>query len=88
MDGAPEETASDGYATGLVLHVLQVAGLPKDEPRVSQGLAWLKKNQQPSGAWPASSLNKKRDPETHIGKFMADAATGYAVLALESIAKP
>ncbi len=82
MDSTPEEATSDGYATGLVLHILQASGVPKNDPKVSQGLGWLKKNQQASGAWPGSSLNKKRDPETHIGKFMADAATGYAVLAL------
>ncbi len=81
-DGTPEEAGSDGYATGLTLHVLQVSGIPGNEPRVAKGLAWLRSNQQADGSWRASSLNKKRAPETHIGKFMADAATAFAVLAL------
>jgi squalene-hopene/tetraprenyl-beta-curcumene cyclase len=81
-------TTPDGYSTGLILHTLQLAGLPKENPRVSKGLSWLRANQDPSGAWRATSVNKKREPESkdrakaNIGKFMWDAATGYAVLAL------
>jgi hypothetical protein len=79
---------SDGYATGLILHVLQLAGLPKEHPQVSNGLSWLRSNQDPSGAWRAMSVNKTRSPESadkakaHVGKFMWDAATAYSVLAL------
>lgn len=78
----------DGYATGLIAHVLQLAWIPKDDARVAKGLVWLRENQDPSGAWRAASVNKKRSPEStdaakaNIGKFMWDAATGYAVLAL------
>jgi len=87
-DVTSQVTTPDGYATGLILHVLQVAGLPKEHPQVSKGLAWLRSNQDPTGAWRAMSVNKNRAPESkdaakaHVGKFMWDAATGYAVLAL------
>jgi squalene-hopene/tetraprenyl-beta-curcumene cyclase len=81
-DRTAQETSSDGYATGLVLHVLQTAGVPKDHVQVAKGLDWLKRNQAATGAWRSVSLVKKRDPASHSGKFMSDAATAYAVLAL------
>ena len=40
--GVTQITAPEGYATGLVLHVLQLSGLPKDDPAVQNGLAWLR----------------------------------------------
>lgn len=81
-DGTPLETKSDGYGTGLASFVLQRAGIPHTEARLKQGLAWLAKNQDPQGFWPAYSLNKQRDPVSDPGRFMSDAATAYAVLAL------
>lgn len=84
-DGTPLETRSDGYATGLAVLVLEeslVTGEKK--PHVARGLAWLEANQdKATGAWPAWSLNKNRDPKSDAGMFMSDAATSYAVLALE-----
>jgi squalene-hopene/tetraprenyl-beta-curcumene cyclase len=81
-DGTPQDTASDGYATGLILHVLQTAGVSKNDPKLAKGLAWLQANQTPSGAWLTRSVNKQRNLDTHVGKFMSDAATAFAVLAL------
>jgi hypothetical protein len=81
-DGTAQETASDGYATGLVLHVLQTAGMSKNDAKIAKGLDWLKHHQTTTGAWRGVSVNKKRDPVSHAGKFMSDAATAYAVLAL------
>jgi squalene-hopene/tetraprenyl-beta-curcumene cyclase len=81
-DGTPQEADSDGYATGLILHVLQTAGVPTGDSRIAKGLAWLKANQTASGAWHCASVVKRRDPESHVGKFMSDAATAFAVLAL------
>jgi hypothetical protein len=83
QDGTPHPSVSDGYATGLILHVVQLAGLSREHPGVAKGLAWLRGNQQPSGAWPGYSVNKLRDPESNAGKFMSDAATAFALLALE-----
>jgi hypothetical protein len=50
---------------------------------VQRGLAWLERNQNAAdGAWPSTSLTKRRDSSSNTGHFMRDAATAYAVLAL------
>lgn len=83
IDGTSLDARSDGYATGLVAYVLQAAGDSRARPNVTRALAWLVKNQDAStGMWFAASLNKQRDPASDAGRFMSDAATAYAVLAL------
>ena len=83
-DNTPLPTKSDGYATGLTVYALEEAGLTRRDSRLSRGLAWLESNQNKAeGNWPAFSVNKNRDPSTDVGHFMTDAATAYAVLALE-----
>jgi hypothetical protein len=77
------ETKSDGYATGLVALVLQEAGVSAQDAKLRSALDWLAKNQEASdGRWLAYSLNKQRDLNTDVGRFMADAATAYAASAL------
>ncbi len=88
-DGTPLETRSDGYATGLIALVLEEAvGSAPDAPetthaQIQRALDWLRANQDPqTGSWPAWSLNKNRDPQSEPAKFMSDAATAYASMAL------
>jgi squalene-hopene/tetraprenyl-beta-curcumene cyclase len=82
-DQAPAETRSDGYATAMVALVLFETSTPRDNVQLRQGLAWLARHQNTAdGSWPSSSLNARRDPSSDIGRFMSDAATAYAVLAL------
>jgi len=83
-DGTPQETKSDGYATGVVTYVLQQAGMKRDQPQLNRGLTWLAQNQDKSeGRWLAYSLNKQQDLSSPTGHFMSDAATAFAVLALQ-----
>jgi squalene-hopene/tetraprenyl-beta-curcumene cyclase len=83
VDKTPNDTKADGYATALATLALQEAGIARSDPRIVKGLDWLRRNQdRATGRWLATSLNKQRDPESDAGKFMSDAATAYAVLAL------
>jgi squalene-hopene/tetraprenyl-beta-curcumene cyclase len=84
-DGTAQEAQSDGYATGLIAFALEQAGIPRDNVQEKQALAWLAANQdKKEGFWPSYSLNN--NGQHHLSpdtvRFMNDAATAYAVLAL------
>jgi squalene-hopene/tetraprenyl-beta-curcumene cyclase len=82
-DGTAMVMKSDGYATGLILFALEQAGLKSDRPQLERGVAWLVLHQDKrEGRWIAYSLNRQLDLSSYVGRFMSDAATAYAVLAL------
>ena len=85
VDNTPLVDRSDGYATGLIVLTLEENRARNAAANIARGRAWLVANQdQSTEAWPAWSLNKDRDPKSDAGRFMSDAATAYAVLALEA----
>jgi hypothetical protein len=85
-------SASDGYATGLVVYALKQSR--SRSPAVIKGLEWLRSHQAPATAadaawapWRAHSLNFDREHAGSKGEpwrrmFMSDLATAFAVLAL------
>jgi len=86
-----QSSASDGYATALATLVLEQAAPAQAAVHVRKGLRWLMANQQGhlglwfrgrESFWVSRSLNKPRNPWSNVGRFMSDAATAYAVLAL------
>jgi squalene-hopene/tetraprenyl-beta-curcumene cyclase len=83
-DKTPLDTASDGYATALAVLVLRQVNDPALQPPLTRGMAWLRAHQDETGRWHAASLNKQRDPASDPARFMNDAATAYAVLALSA----
>jgi squalene-hopene/tetraprenyl-beta-curcumene cyclase len=72
----------DGCATGLVVLAMEEAGAKQHLEVLRRGVEWLNQHQAKDGSWWASSLNGQTDADGDIGRFMSDAATGYAALAL------
>jgi squalene-hopene/tetraprenyl-beta-curcumene cyclase len=71
-----DRESSDGYGTGFAVYVLRRTGVPANEPRIQQGIGWLKAHQRLSGRWFTRSLWK--DQKHHL----THAGTAYAILAL------
>lgn len=69
---------SDGYGTGFVIYVLRETGVAADDPRIVNGLEWLKSHQRASGRWFTRSLKKDGN------HFITHAGTAFAVMALVS----
>jgi hypothetical protein len=80
---APPATGSGSYATAFTAYVLGQAGLGASHPGLARAHAWLMSHQnRETGAWPATSMNKRYPPGSMQELFMQDAATAFAALAL------
>jgi squalene-hopene/tetraprenyl-beta-curcumene cyclase len=80
---APVQAGSNSYATGYVAFVLQQAGVGSSHEGLVRALDWLKGHQDRQfGFWAADSLNKRYEPDSMQVRFMQDAATAFASLAL------
>jgi squalene-hopene/tetraprenyl-beta-curcumene cyclase len=80
---APRQASgSNAYPTAWTAFLLRQAGLKAEDPRLARALVWLRAHQDPGGFWAADSMNKRYEPGSMQERFMRDAATAYAVLAL------
>jgi squalene-hopene/tetraprenyl-beta-curcumene cyclase len=78
----PAATGSNAYATAWAASMLRMSGVQPDEPHLARALAWLRSHQDPGGYWDAVSMNHPYAPGSMMERFMRDATTAYAVLAL------
>jgi hypothetical protein len=80
---APQQlSGSHPYATAFVVYVLRQSGA-KADGNIARAQRWLSTHQDPrTGAWFAPSMNKKYPEGSMESRFMQDAATAFATLAL------
>ena len=80
---APPSSGTNAYATAFTTFALLRGGVPATDPHVTKALTWLAAHQDPkTGAWPAMSMNKRYPEGSMESRFMQDAATSFAALAL------
>lgn len=88
-DGSTLPESSDGFATAMATLVLRDAGVSQDTPPMLAARRWLITHQDAvTGALPATSINRQREPSADAYLFMTDAATGFATLALADAPTP
>jgi hypothetical protein len=66
-----------------VAFVLGRGAVPASGPGLKRALEWLRAHQdRQAGFWEAISMNKRFEPGSMQVRFMRDAATAFAALAL------
>jgi N-acyl-D-amino-acid deacylase len=89
-----DDMASDAYATGQTLWVLQETGLDPSEPAYERGVRFLLQTQRDDGSWlvetrsrPVQIFFENGDPHGK-NQFISTPATCWAVAALAAAAQP
>jgi squalene-hopene/tetraprenyl-beta-curcumene cyclase len=77
---AKPQSGASAYATAFTAYVLGQAD--RGNPKLQASLAWLRANQNSEGFWDADSMNHQYPAGSSESKFMRDAATAYACMAL------
>lgn len=86
---APHAEGGSAYATAFAAYVMQQSGGDSANPKLALALGWLRAHQNPEcGCWQSVSMNRQYEPGSMQSKFMADAATSFAVLALLGAGAP
>ena len=77
------EGSSNSYSTGFVAFALEQSGLGRSNPDLARALDWLRSHQNRQfGYWTADSMNKLYEADSMPLRFMQDAATSFAAMAL------
>jgi squalene-hopene/tetraprenyl-beta-curcumene cyclase len=80
---APRQTGGNAYATAFAAYVMQQSGGDTANSGLALALSWLAARQDSEcGCWQAVSMNKEYPAGSMESRFMTDAATSFAVLAL------
>jgi hypothetical protein len=77
-----QKGGSNTYATAFASVVLLRTGIRPDNPQLARALDWLRSHQSEHGYFYAESMNREYEPDSMEIRFMRDAATGWASLAL------
>ncbi|MDF1738217.1 MAG: terpene cyclase/mutase family protein [Verrucomicrobiales bacterium] len=69
---------SDGYGTALVIIIARELGIPAEDPRIRNGITWIKANQREGGKW------FTRSPVAYANNLISNIGTSYVILALQA----
>src|ERR1022692_191589 len=77
---APRAEGGNAYATAFIAYVMEQINGGAADPGLARALAWLRARQDPEcGCLQTASMNRRYEPGSMPSKFMADAATSFAV---------